>query len=61
MDTLENGAGRYYHNIGPPNENGNCMHVDTTNALHPLTSLFGLMTRAGYETGVQPLRSAVCS
>ena len=27
------------------------MHVDTTNAVHPLTSMFGLLTRAGYSVG----------
>ena len=25
------------------------MHVDTSNAVHPLTGLFGLLKRAGYE------------
>jgi N-acetylglucosamine-6-sulfatase len=45
-------SGRYYHNIGPPNEQGGCMHCDTENAVYPLTSLFGLLTRAGYHTGV---------
>jgi hypothetical protein len=44
-------SGRYYHNIGPPGDVGNCMHVDTANAAHPLTSLFGLLTRAGYNVG----------
>lgn len=28
------------------------MHCDTENAVHPLTSMFGLLTRAGYSTGV---------
>ena len=42
-------SGRYYHNIGPPGDPGACMHVDTANAVHPLTSLFGLLKRAGYE------------
>ena len=28
------------------------MHCDTENAVYPLTSLFGLLTRAGYNTGV---------
>lgn len=44
-------SGRYYHNIGPPGDPGSCMHVDTANAVHPLTSLFGLLKRAGYEVG----------
>lgn len=30
-------SGRYYHNIGPPGDPGGCMHVDTANAVHPLT------------------------
>jgi hypothetical protein len=44
-------SGRYYHNIGPPNDVGKCMHVDTHNAVHPLTSMFGLLKRAGYDVG----------
>jgi N-acetylglucosamine-6-sulfatase len=28
-----------------------CMHCDTTNPAHPLTGLFGQLTRAGYTTG----------
>jgi hypothetical protein len=44
-------SGRYYHNIGPPNDVGSCMHVDTHNAVHPLTSMFGLLKRAGYDVG----------
>ena len=46
-------SGRYYHNVGPPKENAGslCMHCDTTNAAHPLTGMFGQLTRAGYTTG----------
>jgi len=46
-------TGRYFHNVGPPNDNkGTCMHADTTMAGSNTTGLFGLMTRAGYNTGV---------
>jgi N-acetylglucosamine-6-sulfatase len=45
-------SGRYYHNVGPPAMEGNCMHVDTSFAARNDTGLFGLMTRAGYNTGV---------
>merc|ERR1719506_2924589 len=45
-------SGRYYHNIGPPNDPGSCMHVDTSNAAKKSTGIFGLMKSAGYEVGV---------
>eukprot|EP00937_MAST-01D_sp_MAST-1D-sp2_P003799 g3799.t1 len=45
-------SGRYYHNIGPPNDPGSCMHVDTTNVGKNTTGLFGLLKQASYEVGV---------
>ena len=45
-------SGRYFHNIGPPNDPGECMHVDTSNVAKKATGLFGLMVNAGYEVGV---------
>jgi N-acetylglucosamine-6-sulfatase len=45
-------SGRYYHNIGPPNDPGGCMHVNTANAAKKATGVFGLMVSAGYEVGV---------
>ena len=46
-------SGRYYHTVGPPAvTDGSCMHVDTGFAARNDTGLFGLMTRAGYNTGV---------
>ena len=45
-------SGRYYHNIGPPRDPGQCMHVNTGNVASPETGLFGLLTRGGYHTGV---------
>eukprot|EP00051_Salpingoeca_urceolata_P035879 m.31809 g.31809 ORF g.31809 m.31809 type:complete len:655 (+) comp9844_c0_seq2:42-2006(+) len=44
-------SGRYYHNIGPPNEPGSCMHVNTSNAADPLHGVFGLLKSAGYNVG----------
>ncbi|EDQ84767.1 uncharacterized protein MONBRDRAFT_29950 [Monosiga brevicollis MX1] len=41
-----------YHNIGPPSQSGNCMHVNTTNAVEPENSMFGLFKKAGYNVGV---------
>jgi hypothetical protein len=41
----------YYHNIGPPNDPGGCMHVNTANAAKP-TSLFKFVTEQGYNTGL---------
>jgi arylsulfatase A-like enzyme len=43
-------SGRYFHNVGPPNDAGSCMHADTANGYNA-SGLFGLMTRAGYNTG----------
>lgn len=45
-------SGRLYHNIGPPNDPGSCMHVDTSNVGKKNTGLFGLMVQSGYEVGV---------
>ena len=45
-------SGRYYHNIGPPNDPGGCMHVNTRNVGQRATGIFGLMVSAGYEVGV---------
>merc|ERR1719197_406271 len=45
-------SGRYFHNIGPPNDPGDCMHVDTSNVAKKTTGLFGQMVNAGYEVGV---------
>lgn len=45
-------SGRYFHNVGPPNDPGSCMHADTTQAARNDTGLFGLMKRAGYQVGV---------
>ena len=45
-------SGRYYHNIGPPNDPGSCMHVDTTQVGKKNTGLFGLLKQANYEVGV---------
>ncbi len=46
-------TGRYFHNVGPPNdEKGTCMHADTTLAGDNRTGLFGLMAGAGYNVGV---------
>ena len=39
-------SGRYYHNIGPPNDPGSCMHVDTSNVGKNTTGLFGLLKQA---------------
>eukprot|EP01060_Flectonema_neradi_P003729 TRINITY_DN1242_c1_g1_i1.p1 TRINITY_DN1242_c1_g1~~TRINITY_DN1242_c1_g1_i1.p1 ORF type:complete len:536 (+),score=103.61 TRINITY_DN1242_c1_g1_i1:44-1651(+) len=44
-------TGRYYHNVRGTNGEG-CMHVNTTDVHTPDTGLFGLLTEAGYETGV---------
>jgi len=44
-------SGRYYHNIGPPNDVGGCMHVNTANAVKP-QGMFKFLTDAGYNTGV---------
>jgi hypothetical protein len=41
----------YYHNIGPPNDPGSCMHVNTGNVAKP-TSLFKFLTQHGYNTGL---------
>jgi len=46
-------TGRYFHNVAPPNDShGTCMHADTSMAASNTTGLFGLMTKAGYNTGV---------
>ena len=45
-------TGRYFHNVGPPNDPGSCMHADTRVAWSNATGLFGLLSRAGYNTGV---------
>eukprot|EP00730_Choanoeca_flexa_P017630 TRINITY_DN8513_c0_g1_i1.p1 TRINITY_DN8513_c0_g1~~TRINITY_DN8513_c0_g1_i1.p1 ORF type:complete len:564 (+),score=126.97 TRINITY_DN8513_c0_g1_i1:170-1693(+) len=45
-------SGRMYHNIGPPNEPGSCMHVNTTNVVTPGRGMFPLLQAAGYKTGV---------
>lgn len=45
-------SGRYYHNIGPPNDPGSCMHVDTTQVGKRSTGMFGQLASAGYEVGV---------
>ena len=45
-------SGRYFHNVGPPNDPGSCMHADTTQAALKTTGVFGLMKSAGYEVGV---------
>ena len=44
-------SGRLYHNIGPPNDPGKCMHVNTDNVGKKTTGLFGLMVQSGYEVG----------
>eukprot|EP01147_Barroeca_monosierra_P000856 gene856-4128_t len=44
-------SGRYFHNIGPPNQSGNCMFANTTNAISE-DSMFGRMHTAGYNVGV---------
>lgn len=45
-------SGRMYHNVGPPNVEGSCMHTDTTQVAMKHTGLFGLLRTAGYEVGV---------
>ena len=45
-------SGRYFHNVGPPNDPGSCMHADTTQAARNDTGLFGLMKGAGYQVGI---------
>jgi N-acetylglucosamine-6-sulfatase len=44
-------TGRYFHNVGPPNEKGHCMHADTSFVADPDTGIFGLLTNNGYEVG----------
>ena len=43
-------TGRYYHNIGAPN--GECMHIDATSNVLSNHSLFSIMNKHGYKTGV---------
>ncbi len=46
-------TGRYFHNVGPPNDpGGSCMHADTALASSNATGLFGLLRRAGYNVGI---------
>lgn len=45
-------SGRYYHNVGPPNIEGSCMHTDTSFVSSNQTGMFGLLRRAGYNVGV---------
>eukprot|EP00055_Hartaetosiga_balthica_P014901 m.84877 g.84877 ORF g.84877 m.84877 type:complete len:433 (-) comp8722_c0_seq5:1030-2328(-) len=44
-------SGRYFHNIGPPHEQGGCMFANTTNAVGP-DGLFASLKRNGYNVGV---------
>ena len=45
-------TGRYFHNVGPPNAKGHCMHADTSFVGDPDTGIFGLLTNNGYEVGL---------
>ena len=47
-------SGRYFHNVGPPNDkNGTCMHADTSLAAGNGTGMFGLLkTELGYNVGI---------
>ena len=45
-------TGRYFHNVGPPNHKGHCMHADTTFVGSKETGLFGLLKTNGYNVGV---------
>lgn len=44
-------SSRYSHNIGPPNDEGSCMHVNTDNSAKP-EGLFSFLTNHVYETGL---------
>ena len=46
-------TGRYFHNVGPPNDmHGKCMHADTSTVMSNTTGLFGILNALGYNVGV---------
>eukprot|EP01065_Artemidia_motanka_P018565 TRINITY_DN2188_c1_g2_i1.p1 TRINITY_DN2188_c1_g2~~TRINITY_DN2188_c1_g2_i1.p1 ORF type:complete len:727 (+),score=159.33 TRINITY_DN2188_c1_g2_i1:105-2183(+) len=44
-------TGRYFHNVRGAGGQG-CMHANTTHAALPTEGMFGLLTRAGYRSGI---------